>query len=176
MEPAAGSRRREGVRHHEVAARPRACSCRSRGPRAGPILRVFPRYAPVTDHLPGRLDTGDPIYFHATSERAASLNTAAIRRAGELVPDDAIFYVRAPSSDPRSDDVMLAAQLFLLPAIRTRRPDAAAWIVAYRAPVSAEPSGRILNLVLMLVGYSASQRGMRGGGVCGSSEQSPRRS
>jgi hypothetical protein len=115
--------------------------------KPGPLLRVFPRYAPVTDHLPGRrLDTSDPIYFHVSSERPASVNTAAIRRAGELVPDDAIFYVRAPSSAPSSDEVMLAAQLFLLPAIQSRRPDAAGWILSYRAPLPAEPSGRVYEL------------------------------
>ena len=115
--------------------------------KPGPILRVFPRYTPVVDHLPGRrLDTSDPIYFHFSSERAASVNTAAIRRAGELVPDDAIFYVQAPSSDPTSDDVMLAAQLFLLPAIQSRRSDAASWVLSYRAPASTEPSGRVYEL------------------------------
>ncbi len=38
----------------------------------GPLLRVFPRYAPVVEHLPGRrLDTGDPIYFHFGSNRSS---------------------------------------------------------------------------------------------------------
>ena len=110
----------------------------------GLLLRVFPGYAPVVEHLPGRrLDTGDPIYFHFGSNHAASVNTGAIRRAGELVPDDAIFYVRAPSSDPRSDDVILAARLFLLPAIQSRSPEAADWIISFRAPVPTRSSGRV---------------------------------
>ena len=77
------------------------------------------------------------------SNRAASVNTGAIRRAGELVPDDVIFHVRAPPSDPRSDNVILAARLFLLPAIQSRSPDAADWILSFQAPVPTRSSGRV---------------------------------
>src|SRR6266571_8007194 len=99
------------------------------------LLHVFPRYRPVITHLPGRrLDSGDPIYFHFGLRRSAHVDTPAIRRAGEIVPDNVIYYVRAPASDPTRGDILLAAQLFLLPAVQSKVPRAADWILSYRSP------------------------------------------
>jgi hypothetical protein len=115
--------------------------------RPGPLLRVFPRYAPVVQHLPGRrLDTGDPIYFHLGYRHPARVDTSAIRRAGKLVPNNAVYYVRRPASDPTSDDIVLAAQLFFLPAVQSRRPQAANWILSYRSRASKAPSRHVYEL------------------------------
>jgi hypothetical protein len=115
--------------------------------RPEPLLRVFPRYAPVVHHLPGdRLDTGDPIYFHVGSQRPARVDTSAIRRAGKLVPDNAIYDVRGPASDPTSGNIMLAARLFFLPAVQSRRPRAANWILSYRSRASKAPSRHVYEL------------------------------
>ena len=106
----------------------------------GPLLSLFPRLVFVVDHLPSRtLDRGDPNYFHAGSRKAAIVNTAAIRRAGELVPDAAVYYIRRPASDPSGFDVSLAAQLFLLPAVQSRSQEDAAWILSYRLPGTRDP-------------------------------------
>lgn len=97
-----------------------------------PLVRLFPRYGVVADHLPGgRLDSGDPIYFHVGYERPARVNTAAIRRAATLVPDDAVYYFRG-SSGPTSENLMLAARLFFLPAVQSQRSEPATWILSYR--------------------------------------------
>jgi hypothetical protein len=112
-----------------------------------PLLRVFPRYGPVVHHLPGRgVDTGDPIYFHVGYERSAHVHTSAIRRAGTLIPNEAVYYVRGPSSDPTSDNIMLAAQLFFLPAVRSRTPQAAGWILSYRSRASKARSRHAYEL------------------------------
>jgi hypothetical protein len=117
-------------------------------PRASsPLLRVFPRYSPAVHHLPGRsLDAGDPIYFHVGYQRAARVDTAAIRRAGELVPNDAIYYVRTPASDPTRGDIVLAAQLFLLPAVQSKNPSAAGWILSYRSPAPTARARQVYEL------------------------------
>jgi len=105
------------------------------------LVRTFPRYGPVVDHLPGsRLDPGDPIYVHSSSRRPARIDTGAIRRAGELVPNDAVYFVDAPSSGTASDDVALAAQLFLLPAVRSTSAGAAGWILSYRSRARHRPA------------------------------------
>jgi hypothetical protein len=115
--------------------------------RPGPLLRVFPRYAPVVHHMPGRgLDTGDPIYFHVGYQRPAHVNTSAIRRAGTLIPNNGVYYVRGPSSDPAAHNIMLAAQLFFLPAVQSRKPQAADWILSYRSRASKARSRHVYEL------------------------------
>ena len=100
------------------------------------LVSRFPGYAVVLHRLPGRgIDTGDPVYVHYGRQRRVRIDTAAIRRAGELLPDDAVFYIEALESDPRADDVRLAARLFLLPALPAQRPATASWILTYRSPL-----------------------------------------
>jgi len=116
--------------------------------RPGPLLRVFPRYALVVHHLPGHhLDTGDPIYVHIGHQHPARVDTSAIRRAGKLVANNAVYYVQRPASDPTSGNIILAAQLFFLPAVQSRRPQAANWILAYRSSrASKAPSRHVSEL------------------------------
>jgi hypothetical protein len=115
--------------------------------RPEPLLRLFPRYGAVVHHLPGdRLDTGDPIYFHAGYRRPARVDTSAIRRAGTLVPDNAIYAVRGPAYGQTGGNIMLAARLFFLPAVQTRRPEAANWILSYRSRPSKAPSRHVYEL------------------------------
>jgi hypothetical protein len=97
--------------------------------------------------LPGhRLDTADPIYFHTGYQRPARVDTSAIRRASKLVPNNAVYYVRRPASDPTSDNIILAGQLFFLPAVQSRRPQAANWILSYRSRASKAPSRHVYEL------------------------------
>jgi hypothetical protein len=92
---------------------------------------AVPEYAPIIDRLPGHQpQSGDPIYFHASSVSAARVNTAAIRRAARIVPDDATFFVSAPESQ---SDVVQAARLFFLPALPSRHAARAEWILSYRS-------------------------------------------
>jgi hypothetical protein len=115
--------------------------------RPGPLLRLFPRYTFVIDHLPGRrLDTADPIYFHAGYQRPARVDTSGIRRAGELIPNNAVYFVRRPASDPTSHDIISAAQLFFVPAVQSRRPHGADWILVYRFRASKAPSRHVYEL------------------------------
>lgn len=115
--------------------------------RPGPLLRVFPRYSPVVHHLPGRsLDRGDPIYFHIGYRRPARVNTSAIRRAGTIVPNRAVYYVRGPASDPMTGDIAAAAQLFFLPAVQSRTPQAANWMLFYRSRTPKPPVRHVYEL------------------------------
>jgi len=94
-------------------------------------LSVVPEYAPIIDRLPGyQPQAGDPIYFHDSSRAPAHVDTAAIRRAARLVPDDATFFVQVPDS---KSDVVDAARLFFLPAVPSRRAATAEWILSYRS-------------------------------------------
>jgi hypothetical protein len=102
------------------------------------LLQVFPRYGFVVHHLPGReLDGPDPIYFHFGYRSPADVNTAAIRRGGELIPNEAVFYFRTGVANGTSENVMLAARLFFLPAVQSRTPTFADWALSYRARPSS---------------------------------------
>ena len=61
------------------------------------------------------------------------IDTAAIRRGGELIPDEGIYYFRTGVADQTSENIMLAARLFFLPAVQTQRPRLADWVLSYRA-------------------------------------------
>lgn len=99
------------------------------------VLSKVPAYAPIIERLPGNSpQTGDPIYFHFGERHPAYVDTAAIRRAGRLIPDDATYFVQAAASDANAGGVVLAARLFLLPAAPTRRASTADWILSYRSP------------------------------------------
>jgi hypothetical protein len=98
------------------------------------VRSAVPEYGPIIDRLPGyRPQTGDPIYFHFSSQAATQVDTAAIRRAGRLVPDGATYFVQAPESSPSTEDVVLAARLFFLPAVLSRRTDNVGWVLSYRS-------------------------------------------
>ena len=98
------------------------------------VRSAVPEYAPIINRLPGyQPQTGDPIYFHFSSLAPAHVDTAAIRRAARLVPDDATFFVQGPKSNPSTDDVVLAARLFFLPAVLSARAGTAGWILSYRS-------------------------------------------
>jgi hypothetical protein len=104
------------------------------------VRSAVPEYAPIINRLPGyQPQTGDPIYVHFSSLTPAHVDTAAIRRAARLVPDDATFFVQGPRSNPSTDDVVLAARLYFLPAVLSTRAQKAGWILSYRA--RAIPSG-----------------------------------
>jgi len=99
------------------------------------VLSQVPAYAPIIERLPGYSpQSGDPIYFHFRERHPAHVDTAAIRRAGRLVPNDATYFVQAPPSDANTAGVVLAARLFLLPAAPTRRATTADWILSYGTP------------------------------------------
>ncbi len=111
------------------------------------VLR-FPGYGVVLQRLPGRgIDTSDPVYVHFGRQGTVRIDTTAIRRAGELVPDDAVFYIEVLESDPGADDVRLAAKLFLLPALPAQRPDTASWILTYRSPLTGRVPARRVEIL-----------------------------
>jgi hypothetical protein len=98
------------------------------------VRSAVPEYGPIIARLPGyQPQTGDPIYFHFSSRAPTHVDTAAIRRAAQLVPDDATYAVQAPESSPSTHDVILAAQLFFLPAVLSLRADTVGWILSYRS-------------------------------------------
>jgi hypothetical protein len=62
----------------------------------------------------------------------ADVDAQAVRRAGELVPDDARYYLDMPHVSPLlAGNVKAAAQLFLSPALPVRDPRAAGWVLHY---------------------------------------------
>ena len=110
------------------------------------LLNRFPRYATVVGHLPGRgQDGADPVYTHVGYRRRAHVNTAAIRRAGALIPNHAIYYVSTGVVDHSSENVPLAARLFFLPAVPAQRQQDAQWILSYRMR-TRPPSRRVYHL------------------------------
>jgi hypothetical protein len=71
----------------------------------------------------------------------ANLDAAAIRRAGELLPDDATYAVYAPAARPLlAGNLKAAAQLFLAPALPLHDPRQAEWVLSYGA-VTLLPAG-----------------------------------
>jgi hypothetical protein len=98
------------------------------------VRSAVPEYGPIIDRLPGyQPQTGDPIYFHSSSHAPAHVDTAAIRRAAGLVPDDATYFVQGPKSSPSTSDVVLTARLFFLPAVLSLRADTVGWVLSYRS-------------------------------------------
>jgi hypothetical protein len=98
------------------------------------LRSAVPEYAPIINRLPGyRPQTGDPINFHFSSRAPTQVDSAAIRRAARLVPDDATYFVQAPESSPSKEDVVLAARLFFLPAVLSFRADRVGWVLSYRS-------------------------------------------
>jgi hypothetical protein len=62
----------------------------------------------------------------------AHVDAAAVRRAGELVPDGATYYLYTPGASPLlAGNLKAAAQLFLAPALPVRDPRAARWVLRY---------------------------------------------
>jgi hypothetical protein len=92
------------------------------------VLRRVPDYAPVLRRLPRyEGQSGDPDMGRLN----ARIEIAAVRRAAELVPDDALYYVDAP--EPFAEGLDRVARLFFVPSVAVRRPDDAAWILAFRS-------------------------------------------
>jgi hypothetical protein len=70
----------------------------------------------------------------------APVDAAAIRRAAELLPDDATYYVHAPGVDPLlQGNLKAAGQLFFTPALPVQDPAAAGWVLSYRAEPRLPP-------------------------------------
>lgn len=64
----------------------------------------------------------------------APVDEAAIRRAADLLPDDATYYVYAPQADPLlQGNLKAAGQLFFARALPAQDPAAAEWVLSYRA-------------------------------------------
>jgi hypothetical protein len=91
------------------------------------LLAVVPGLnAPVSWLAAYDGDGREPLYD-------ADLDAAAIRRAGELVPDDATYFIQAPREDPLfRGNLKAAAQLFLEPALLVHDPEDAEWVLSYR--------------------------------------------
>lgn len=93
------------------------------------VLSTFPDYAPVLRRLPRyEGQRGDP----DLGRLGTQIDAAAIRRAAELVPDDALYYVHAP--ERFAEGIHRVAQLNFLPAVAVRRPTDADWVLVFRSP------------------------------------------
>jgi hypothetical protein len=90
----------------------------SRVPEYGPVLRLLPRYEG---------QSGDPDLRHLRT----TVDVDAIRRAGELAPDDAPYYVQA--REPLLEDIRRVARLYFLPSVEVRRATDAEWILVFRS-------------------------------------------
>jgi hypothetical protein len=67
----------------------------------------------------------------------------ALRRAGALLPGDAMYFVYAPGAGPvEAGNLGAAAELFFLPGVPVARPADAGWVLSYHAsgelPAGAE--------------------------------------
>ena len=114
--------------------------------RPAALLRVFPTYEPVVGHLPGRGQDGpDPVYTHVGYKRRAHVDTAAIRRAGAIIPNHAIYFVSTGVNNLASENVPLAARLFFLPAVPAQRQQDARWVLSYRVR-TPPPARRVYHL------------------------------
>jgi len=68
---------------------------------------------------------------------------AAVRRAGELLPDDARYLLWAPGASPLlQGNLKAATQLMLAPALPVQDPAAAQWVLSYRASPALPPGLR----------------------------------
>jgi len=64
------------------------------------------------------------------------IDDAALRRAGELLPDDVTYYIHSrdePGFTVFDHDLRGAAYLYLLPALPVQKPEDAEWLLSYRA-------------------------------------------
>jgi len=100
-----------------------------------PLAAVFgllasvpaPSRSPVGRVASFEADGPDPLYD-------ARVDAAAIRRAADLLPDDATYYVHAPGGDPLlQGNLKAAGQLFFTPALPVQDPAAADWVLSYHA-------------------------------------------
>jgi hypothetical protein len=93
------------------------------------VLSFFPEYAPVLRLLPRyEAEQGTP----DLGRLGAQIDVAEIRRAADIVPDDALYYVHAP--ERFAEDVRRVAQFYFLPAVAVRHPTGADWVLAFRSP------------------------------------------
>jgi hypothetical protein len=77
----------------------------------------------------------------------AALDAAAIRRAGELLPDRTTYSVYAPAVRPLlAGNLKAAAQLFLAPALPVHDLAQADWILSYGAPQPLPAGLRALRI------------------------------
>lgn len=69
---------------------------------------------------------------------------AAVRRAGELLPDKARYLLWAPGTSPLlQGNLEAATQLLLAPALPVQDPAAAEWVLSYRASPALPPGLRV---------------------------------
>jgi hypothetical protein len=100
------------------------------------LLKLFPQYRLVLEHLPGRqFDSGDPVYQHFDEPVPLRLDNDALRRAASLLPDDATYAVVAGGDDRAFSEIAKGAGLFFSPALRVTAIGRASWVLTYRSPV-----------------------------------------
>jgi hypothetical protein len=93
------------------------------------VLSLFPKYAPVLRLFPRyKGEQGTPDF----GRLEAQIDVAEIRRAADILPDDALYYVHAPERFAK--DVRRVAQFYFLPAAAVRHPTGADWVLAFRSP------------------------------------------
>jgi hypothetical protein len=119
------------------------------------FLWSAPEYAPIVLRLPGYSGAdGDPIYSHFGDVAPAAIDTDSVRRAAQLLPNRATYFLKVSRSTPNAKDLSLSANLFFQPALRARRVGRAEWLVSYGSPlpprVDAVASYRISRQLVLL--------------------------
>jgi hypothetical protein len=100
---------------------------------AATLAATVPRLdGPVSRLANYRADSADPIWDNSRGPRPT--DGAALRRAGELLPAHAAYWLDVDQSVPGlQHDVEGAALLFFAPALRVERPADADWVLNYGA-------------------------------------------
>jgi hypothetical protein len=85
-------------------------------------------------------DSPDPHYLTA-------IDAAAMRRAGEVLPDDATVFVYTPNDPALRHNVMAGVRIFFTPAAVTDRARDAQWVFSYDTPQPLPPGVRSREVV-----------------------------
>jgi hypothetical protein len=92
------------------------------------VLARLPEYQSLLRRLPPyEAQSGDPDRAHYS----ARVDAGAVRRAADLVQDDALYYVQSP--EPFAESLERVARLYFLPALAVRHPTEANWILSFRS-------------------------------------------
>jgi len=104
---------------------------------AAPVPKLHGLYTRlVSPHA----DRPDPHY-------GTAIDAAAMRRAGDVLPDDATVFVYTPNDPAFRHNVMAGVRLFFTPAAVTDQARDAKWVFSYDTPQPVPPGVRAREVV-----------------------------